>query len=80
MSDTTARIHEKLVEIADLVQQLAVPAPVTAPQNNRPKLTKREVAQIRAMKRNGHTQAELAEIYAVNPATISRIIRKQYHR
>ena len=47
---------------------------------NRKKLTKSEVEEIREMKRNGSTQSVLAEIFDVNPATISRIIRGQYHK
>ena len=48
--------------------------------NNRKKLTNREVADIRENHRLGFTQRDLADIYDVNPATISRIVRKVYHR
>jgi hypothetical protein len=46
---------------------------------NRKKLLPSEVAQIRNMKRAGYRQSQLAEMFDVNPATISRIVRKVYH-
>lgn len=48
--------------------------------DNRPKLTKRDVARIHEMKRNGCTQADIADCLDVNPATVSRIVRGQYHK
>lgn len=48
--------------------------------DNKPKLTKREARDIREMHRLGTTQRELAEMYDVNPATISRTVRGVYHR
>jgi plasmid maintenance system antidote protein VapI len=48
--------------------------------NNRKKLTKRDVLLIRQMKRNGETQAAIAETFDVNAGTISRIVRGQYWR
>jgi hypothetical protein len=47
---------------------------------NRKKLTNREVKNIRDMWRTGVSQASIAEIYDVNRATISRIVRGQYHK
>jgi DNA-binding MarR family transcriptional regulator len=47
--------------------------------DNRPKLTEHEVKDIRAAYRGGMMQRDLAEAYAVNPATISRIVRGIYH-
>ena len=56
---------------------------VTVLQNkyvdNRPKLTPKEVTVIRAMARHGLTHKAIADIYDVNPATISRTVRGQYH-
>ncbi|WIC40141.1 helix-turn-helix DNA-binding domain protein [Gordonia phage Battleship] len=46
---------------------------------NRPKLTRREVNDIRDAFRNGMSQADLARSYGVNPATISRTVRSVYH-
>ncbi|ERB55299.1 hypothetical protein N806_29795 [Rhodococcus sp. P27] len=48
--------------------------------DNRKKLTPREVTTIRDAYRSGFSQSELAEIYDVNPATISRTVRGIYHR
>lgn len=47
---------------------------------NRKKLSKSDVKRIREMKRNGCTQSDIAECFDVNPATISRICRGQYHK
>lgn len=48
---------------------------------NRKKLTETQVYEIRVKHRwNGAKQKELAAQYGVNPATISRIVRGQYHR
>jgi hypothetical protein len=49
-------------------------------RDNRPKLTQSEVQEIRDMKRSGVSQADLAQMFDVNPATISRIVRWQYHK
>lgn len=49
------------------------------PRNNRPKLSDRDVKDIRAAYRGGMPQVELANNYGVNPATISRIVRGFYH-
>lgn len=50
------------------------------PTDNRPKLTDSDVKTIRQLKRGGMSTREIAEIYDVNKSTISRIIRREYHR
>lgn len=48
--------------------------------DNRKKLTGREVTEIRRLTRTtGMTQREIAGIYDINPATVSRIVRGIYH-
>ncbi|MGW6624262.1 helix-turn-helix domain-containing protein [Nocardia sp. NPDC055002] len=48
--------------------------------NNRKKLTAREAGEIRRLARTtGMTNKEVADIYDVNPATVSRIKRGIYH-
>ncbi len=48
---------------------------------NRKKLTPRDVAGIRSLKRSqGLSNKELADIYDINPATVSRIVLGQYHK
>ena len=47
--------------------------------NNRPKLSERDVKDIRAAYRGGMAQVSLANNYGVNPSTISRIVRGFYH-
>lgn len=49
------------------------------PSDNRPKLTAREVRDIREAFRGGMRQKDLADNYGVNPATISRTVRGFYH-
>lgn len=82
-SEQIKRAFELLTEIdnivCDLVRQSALPQQPVKP-NNRKKLTKRDVLLIRQMKRNGETQAAIAETFDVSPPTISRIVRGQYWR
>jgi hypothetical protein len=47
--------------------------------NNRPKLTEREVRDIRDAYRGGMSQTDLANNYGVNPSTVSRTVRGFYH-
>lgn len=54
-------------------------ATVGVQRPNRPKLTNREVADIRSLHRSGGTQAELADIFDVNRSTIYRTIKGVYH-
>ena len=52
----------------------------TASIDNRPKLTAHEVKVVRDLKRAGESQADIADIFDVNPSTISRIVRGQAYR
>jgi Trp operon repressor len=70
-------VEEVLAENAQLKKKLLLDLRVPS---NRKKLSKREAAHIRELKRNGLNQASIAQIYDVNPATISRIVRGQYHK
>ena len=47
---------------------------------NRKKLDKEAVYDIRNAYYGGATQREIADIYSVNPATVSRIVNEVYHR
>ena len=79
---TDRPISEIVSEIQQLCKELAtktvVPAKPAVPPSNQKKLTKREVARIRELKRNGFTQKQIADIFDCHPATISRIVRGQY--
>lgn len=46
---------------------------------NRPKLTERDVRDIRAAYRGGMRQVDLAANYGINKGTVSRIVRGEYH-
>lgn len=48
-------------------------------RNNQKKLTDREVSDIRAIKRSGLSNRDIADIYDLNPSTVSRIVRGIYH-
>ena len=47
--------------------------------DNRRKLSKHEVQDIRAAYQGGMSQSDLADAYGVNPATISRTVRGIHH-
>ncbi len=79
MSDLK-RVQELVRELDVLVRHLSVQTASTVP-DNRPKLTKREVKALREHKRKGGwSNSELAALYDVNPSTVSRIVRGQYHK
>ena len=75
-----ARLGE-CVQYQGVPQRYVIGGHMTGPNRpNAKKLTRSEVAHIRQLKRSGWKQSALAEIYDVNPATISRIVRGQYHK
>ncbi|BBC53844.1 putative HTH DNA binding domain protein [Mycobacterium phage PP] len=47
---------------------------------NRKKLSDEDVRNIRALRRSGVKQSDIADSYDVNRATVSRIVRGVYHR
>lgn len=47
-------------------------------KSNEKKLNPAQVRAIRAKYKMGDSQAELAQFYGVNPATVSRIVRGEY--
>lgn len=55
-------------------------AELKAKCDNHKKLGRREVATLRRLaSTTGMTQVEIAEIYGINRATVSRIVRGIYH-
>lgn len=77
-SDTQQYVDEITRLVNELAAKTVVPAKPAAPPSNQKKLTKREVARIRELKRNGFTQKQIADIFDVHPVTISRIVRGLY--
>jgi hypothetical protein len=73
-------IDRLIEELRAEIRELAASLPEPAAPNNQKKLNLREVSRMREMHRIGYSQAELASIYDVNPATVSRIVRGVYHR
>jgi DNA-directed RNA polymerase specialized sigma subunit len=50
-----------------------------AEDSNKKKLSDREVKEIRNLNKASHlTQREIADIYDINPSTVSRIVRGMY--
>ena len=83
----TLRLIEEVIEdnlrLKDEIKALKAEIasyPPYAKQDNRPKLTKAEVENIRALSRSGYSRRKIAAIYDVNPTTVSRIVRGQYHK
>lgn len=70
---------EQLVRERDLLADLALMLLNERAENNRKKLSKKEADEIRRLHRTGVSQTELADIYDVNRATVSRIVRNIYH-
>lgn len=69
---------EAYTKIAELEAELEQ---IKRGRDNRPKLTDREVRQIREKHERGlYTTPELAEQYGVNRSTIHRIITGVYHK
>lgn len=75
-------LRAEAVAYANLIVKEEYGQPKTGPKrpNNNKKLTEREVFEIRNMKRQGWKNSELARAFDVNPATVSRIVRGQYHK
>lgn len=68
-------LHERIAELE------AENAELLAKLDNSKKLSYRDVQRMKAMYREGgYTQAELADIFDINPATVSRTVRGIYNR
>lgn len=73
-------VRELINENDRLRQQIAAGSTSTAStRTNKPKLSKRDVEMLRSLKRLGASNTELATAYDLNRATVSRIVRGQYH-
>lgn len=64
--------------IADNVLDALTDEGLVIVQSNTKKLSPAHVRQIRMQHKAGDTQAEIAERYGLNPATVSRIVRGEY--
>lgn len=65
--------------LADCVLDDLESAGLVIVKSNEKKLNPHQVRAIRSKHKLGDTQANLADFYGVNPATISRIVRGYYH-
>lgn len=84
-SELTAENDElraEAVAYANLIVKEEYGKPKSGPNrpNNNRKLTDAEVKEIRELKRAGWKNVDLADTFDVNRATISRIVRNQYHK
>jgi DNA-binding NarL/FixJ family response regulator len=82
MTDAAALVESIKADIDRLVHELVKTqaTPARAVVDNQRKLTPREVKLLREMHRNGTSQAKIAIIFDINPGTVSRIVRGQYHK
>lgn len=64
--------------IADSILELLDDNDLMIVGSNEKKLVPAQVRAIRSKHKLGDSQAELADYYGVNPATISRIVRGEY--
>lgn len=80
VAEIAQAIDDLLVENAELRRQIAAGSTSSAAaRTNKPKLSKRDVEMLRSLKRLGASNTELATAYDLNRATVSRIVRGQYH-
>lgn len=64
--------------IADSILELLEDNDLMIVGSNEKKLVPAQVRAIRSKHKLGDSQAELAQFYGVNPATVSRIVRGEY--
>lgn len=75
--ESTDKIHDTF-SFTDQVWDLLADNGYVIVKANEKKLIPAQVRAIRAKHKMGDSQAELAQFYGVNPATISRIVRGEY--
>ena len=73
-----ARLQAHNVDLAARLFDLKQPA-AYKPSNKR-KLSQSDVKLIHQMKRNGSPNTEIASVFDINRATVSRIVRGIYHK
>lgn len=79
MAASLKKVEDGLYELRTVAGTLAAEnAKLRDKQNNRKKLTKREVVRIRQLKADGWKQSAIADAFDVNRATVSRIVRNIY--
>ena len=74
IGDLVEKLHSVQLRVAELEYERE-----QARTKNRPKLRPNEAQQIRILHRDGLPQKDIAQMYEVHPATISRIISGVYH-
>ncbi|MFC0547079.1 helix-turn-helix domain-containing protein [Kutzneria chonburiensis] len=78
--ETIANLQFELIEMASYAAEVVQENTVLRRQaDNRPKLTREQANAIRALHANGVKQYAIAAEYGVNPATVSRIVRRRYY-
>lgn len=75
--ESTDRLYDP-AWFTDQLWDLLDDAGYTVVKSNTRKLSPADVRAIRAKHKMGDSQAELAQYYGVNPATVSRIVRGEY--
>jgi DNA-binding MarR family transcriptional regulator len=80
-SPTLVKLLQEIDAIISERNELRKQLALLQEPTNQKKLTDREVKEIRNLARTSDlTQREIADCYAVNPATVSRIVRGVYHK
>lgn len=83
MTDTIVNLIEALdglIQERNQLRRRVEELEFLAKNENKPKLTTREVEHIHELARAGHTQTDIASMFDVNRATVSRIVRGLYHK
>ncbi|AZS11931.1 helix-turn-helix DNA-binding protein [Mycobacterium phage Citius] len=81
LASSNTTLWEQREELARRNRELRAKLETKGPNRpNRPKLDKTEVAFIKDLVRAGVSRRDVARSFDVNPSTISRIVRGQYHR
>ena len=74
LRENTSYLVDEVVRLQEEVDRLR------GSTNNAKKLSPREVERIRNQARSGRfSQRQIADMYGVNPGTVSRIVRGIYH-
>ncbi|AVO25747.1 helix-turn-helix DNA-binding protein [Mycobacterium phage Morrow] len=81
LASSNTTLWEQREELARQNRELRAKLETKGPNRpNRPKLDRTEVAFIKDLVRAGVSRRDVARSFDVNPSTISRIVRGQYHR
>lgn len=76
---TVLKEFDEILEERDALRERVKQLEAKTSDNKR-KLSKSEVSSIRGMRRAGFKLQEIADTFDINQATVSRIVRGEYHK